>query len=289
MKNLLVTGAVAVLAMASSFAQTNYTQNFNGPHADVLAQGWQFPVMAGNPQNNGIYSSTASLVNIGIVGGAAGIGTFNLVNNIPTQIPNLDCAIVSPVFILPNTVTDISYVVGSVRVSGTANSHYSMYVLTEAEYNAATTPAAFKTLLDGKQAEDEATLSSETVGASFETTDYTGQRIRLVFRVHNSPGNSIFLVDDIVVEGGLLNDESFTAQSFALYPNPVDSQLNISGTDASLISNVRITDLNGRVLADKKYSAVDNVAVDTSGFSSGIYNVTVTSDRGTSTKKIIKS
>lgn len=289
MKNLLVTGAVALLAMASSYAQTNYTQNFNGPQATILAEGWQFPNITGNPQNNGIYSTSPSIANIGIEGGAAGIGTFNLVNGIPTQIANLDCAIVSPVFILPNMVTDISYRVGSVRVSGSANSHYSMYVLTEAEYNTATTSTALKTLLNGKTSEDEATIGNEIVDASFETTDYTGQRIRLVFRVHNSPGNSIFLVDNITVEGGLLNKASFTTQAFSLYPNPVDNQLNILGVDASSISNVRITDINGRVLADKKYNAVASVAVDTSGFSSGIYNVIVTSDNGTSTKKIIKS
>lgn len=289
MKNLLVTGAVALFAMASSFAQTNYTQNFNGPQATILAEGWQFPNITGNPQNNGIYSTSPSIANIGIEGGAAGIGTFNLVNGIPTQIANLDCAIVSPVIILPNMVTDISYRVGSVRVSGSANSHYSMYVLTEAEYNAATTSTALKTLLNGKTSEDEATIGSEIVDASFETTDYTGERIRLVFRVHNSPGNSIFLVDNIVVEGGLLNDKGFEADSFMVHPNPVSSLLNITATDASPVNNVKITDINGRIIFERKFDALTTAIVDISSFSNGIYNVIVTSDNGTSTKKIIKS
>lgn len=289
MKKLLVTGAVALFAMASSFAQINYTQNFNGPQAAILAEGWQFPVITGAPQNNGIYSTSPSIANIGIEGGAAGIGTFNLVGTTPTPIQNLDCAIVSPVFILPNMVTDISYRVGSVRVSGSATSHYSMYVLTEAEYNAATTPTALKNLLNNKTSEDESTIVNEIVDSSFETTDYTGERIRLVFRVHNSPGNSIFLVDNIVVEGGLLNNKGFEADSFIVHPNPVNSLLNITATDASPVNNVKITDINGRIIFEKKFEALTTAVVDTSSFSSGIYNVTVTSDNGTSTKKIIKS
>jgi hypothetical protein len=288
MKKLLLSGVMAVFAIAQTNAQNTYTQNFNGQQAAILAEGWQFPVIAGNPQNNGIYSTSPSIAAIGIEGGAAGIGTFNLVNNIPVQIQNLDCAIVSPVFVLPSTVTDINYRVGSVRVSGSANSHYSMYVVTEAEYNAATTPNALKTLLDSKMADDEAILSNETVDSSFDTTDYAGERIRLVFRVHNSPGNSIFLVDNIVIQGATLNNEEREQEKYKVYPNPVSNQLNITVTDSS-IENIIITDINGRILLDKKYTAADNAVIDTSGFSRGIYNVTVTAGNSKFFKKIIKS
>jgi hypothetical protein len=288
MKKLLLSGVMAVFAIAQTNAQNTYTQNFDGQQAAILAEGWQFPVIAGNPQNNGIYSTSPSIAAIGIEGGAAGIGTFNLVNNIPVQIQNLDCAIVSPVFVLPSTVTDINYRVGSVRVSGSANSHYSMYVVTEAEYNAATTPNALKTLLDSKMADDEAILSNETVDSSFDTTDYAGERIRLVFRVHNSPGNSIFLIDNIVIQGATLNNEGREQEKYKLYPNPVSNQLNVSVTDSS-IENIIITDINGRILLNKKYTAADNAVIDTSGFSSGIYNVTVTAGKSKFFKKIIKS
>ena len=287
MKTLLLSGVMAVFAIAQINAQNTYTLNFNGQQAAILAEGWQFPVIAGNPQNNGIYSTSPSIAAIGIEGGAAGIGTFNLVNNIPVQIQNLDCAIVSPVFVLPSTVTDINYRLGSVRVSGSANSHYSMYVVTEAEYNAAITPTALRTLLDSKMADDEATLSNETVDSSFDTTDYAGERIRLIFRVHNSPGNSIFLVDNIVIQGATLNNEALVQEDFKMYPNPVLNQLNVSVTD-NYIENIIITDINGRILLDKKYTAADNAVIDTSGFSTGVYTITVTAGNRKVLKKIIK-
>lgn len=74
----------------------------------------------------------------------------------------------------------------------------------------------------------------------------------------------------------------FTAAAVQLYPNPVKEKLNIV-TEQNILS-VTIVDMNGREIS-VNYS---NEVIDTSQLSLGMYMVKITTDRGSSTHKILK-
>ncbi|MGV3459252.1 MAG: T9SS type A sorting domain-containing protein [Flavobacterium sp.] len=285
MKTVLLTAA-ALLSITFGQAQGTYLQNFNGNHNDILNQGWKFITFAGGPQNNGIYSSSASMQAIGIEGGAAGIATFNLVNQIPSHIQNLDCVIVSPPVTVASTATEVSFTTGSVKIGGNGSTHYSVYVITKAQMDAATTPAALKSLLNGRTADDESTISDEAVVTGFDLPDYEGEVVHFVFRVHNSPTNTIFLVDDFKITGAVLGNEHIDQKFLAAYPNPAKDIMTV---DYPGIEEISFTDINGRVVSRRKYSMADTVQADVSLFSSGIYIMAVKTAYGVSTRKVIKS
>lgn len=285
MKTIFLTAAAALLSIAFGQAQ-NYQQNFEGNHNDIFNQGWKFITFSGAPQNNGIYSSTASLQAIGIDGGAAGIATFNLVNQIPSHIQNLDCVIVSPAISIASATSEVSFTTGSVRVGGNGSSHYSVYIITKAEMDAATTPAALKVLLTSRTAEDESDISNETVGTGFDLPDHAGQVVHFVFRVHNSPTNTIFLVDDFKVTGAVLGNDGFEQSLPMVYPNPATDIITVNYPH---IEEISFADINGRIVSSGKYNALNTVHADVSQFAQGIYLMTVKTAYGISAQKVIKS
>jgi uncharacterized delta-60 repeat protein len=70
-----------------------------------------------------------------------------------------------------------------------------------------------------------------------------------------------------------------------LYPNPVKNILNLAGTDAAGIRQYSIFDMLGKVI----YKGTgEELQVDTQNFSSGIYNVVITTEKGIVRRKFIK-
>jgi hypothetical protein len=70
----------------------------------------------------------------------------------------------------------------------------------------------------------------------------------------------------------------------SVYPNPVNDVLNVSGAEKA---NIKLTDLTGKTL----YNGTGNGTVqqiDISGLSKGIYFVTISNDKKSITKKIVK-
>lgn len=285
MQKFLLTAA-ALLAITYGQAQAAYQQSFEGNHNQILNQGWRFIALNGNPENNGIYSTSASIQAIGIIGGSAGMATFNIVNQIPSHIPNLDCVIVSPAISVASENSQVSYTTGSVRVGANASSHYSLYIITKTEIDNAANQGNLKNLLNGKMAEDESTLANESVGTGFNLTDYAGEDVYFVFRLHNSPGNSIFLVDDFTVTGATLGNEDFSRTGPAIYPNPAKDLITV---DYEAIEEISLTDSNGRTVYNKNYNTQDTVQADVSQLAQGIYIMSVKTAYGITTKKVIKS
>jgi hypothetical protein len=96
----------------------------------------------------------------------------------------------------------------------------------------------------------------------------------------NTP--AYFCIDNFNDETNGISDSP--AIDFSVYPNPVNSVLNVSGAEGTKIT---LTDLTGRTL----YNGFCNSQVyrfDMSDFSKGIYFVTVSDNTKSITKKIIK-
>ena len=116
------------------------------------------------------------------------------------------------------------------------------------------------------------------------------------FAVSAGTGNTVanqFLVDNVqvtavAVESLLgVNTNSVVSNDFSVFPNPSKDIINVSNNSTS-IKSIEITDLNGRVV--KTVNALDssNVQVTISDLSTGVYMMKILSDKGTTTKKVIK-
>ena len=73
-----------------------------------------------------------------------------------------------------------------------------------------------------------------------------------------------------------------------VYPNPTTDVVNVTLENKS-INSVSISDLNGRIVKSKDYKNVSNVSMNVSDLAAGVYMMSITSDSGTATKKIIKN
>lgn len=73
--------------------------------------------------------------------------------------------------------------------------------------------------------------------------------------------------------------------SFALYPNPTTSVLNIFNNNNVEIKNISVTDINGRVVKNETGSLTQ---INVSDLNAGVYFVTIEAAEGKSTQKFIK-
>lgn len=85
----------------------------------------------------------------------------------------------------------------------------------------------------------------------------------------------------------VLGTDDFTSgKNLMAYPNPTSDLLNISGKN---ISEIMIFDMTGKQVMTKKVNAADNLNLDVSTLSSGLYLLNATDDSGsTSTLKFSK-
>lgn len=78
------------------------------------------------------------------------------------------------------------------------------------------------------------------------------------------------------------------ASKVQVFPVPVQEKLNLSFSTTILPNKIAVYSVNGNELYAAKVQSKDNLEVDMSQFSSGIYFVKLFSDSGTITKKIVK-
>lgn len=86
-----------------------------------------------------------------------------------------------------------------------------------------------------------------------------------------------------------VHDVVATTKGFSVYPNPTTGIINVSNADNMLVNNVSIVDLNGRTVKSVKFNGATDAQVNISDLASGVYMMTIASDKGTTTKKIVKN
>ncbi|RRA94647.1 T9SS type A sorting domain-containing protein [Paenimyroides viscosum] len=87
-----------------------------------------------------------------------------------------------------------------------------------------------------------------------------------------------------LVENANASSEQFFAENFNMYPNPATDVLNISSKKGLNASEVRITDMTGKVVRTQK----DATTVNVSDLSAGTYLIDITTKEGKATSKFIK-
>jgi Secretion system C-terminal sorting domain len=102
-------------------------------------------------------------------------------------------------------------------------------------------------------------------------------------------GDSAWYIDNIVVQDeSVAAVKSVAAKGISVYPNPATDVINVANGDA-LLSSITVADVNGRVVKNASFSSVTEAQVNIADLASGVYVVTIHSDKGTTTKKVVKN
>jgi hypothetical protein len=86
-------------------------------------------------------------------------------------------------------------------------------------------------------------------------------------------------------EIGKLDSDCF--ENLKVYPNPVDNKLIVSGINTSVKSELRLTDLTGKIIW-MKVNRAETAEIDMSGIASGIYNFIIISENDFKSIKVVK-
>lgn len=106
--------------------------------------------------------------------------------------------------------------------------------------------------------------------------------------------SSIGIFDNLEIEATATDTLLATAAfdndtaGFSIYPNPSKNFVNISNTTGASLTSVELVDINGRTVKNVTLSNVSEAQIVLTDLSTGIYTMKIVSDKGVTTKKIIK-
>ena len=102
------------------------------------------------------------------------------------------------------------------------------------------------------------------------------------------PGGTVNrnFIDDVTIKETLSTD-SFEAVKVAVFPNPTKDILNISLLESSN-AKTQISDINGRIIKSINLNDV-NSTINVSDLNSGVYRLSISTDKGTTIRKVIKN
>ena len=106
------------------------------------------------------------------------------------------------------------------------------------------------------------------------------------FVVSTTNLNSEVFIDNLVITN-LAGVNDNVISNLSVFPNPANDVVNVT-VDAA-ISNITVTDLNGRTVKNTKFAGVSEASVNVSDLSAGVYMMNIASDKGSVTKKIVKN
>lgn len=89
--------------------------------------------------------------------------------------------------------------------------------------------------------------------------------------------------------GNVLKTNTFNASKISTYPNPVTDNVTVSNNDNILLTDVNITDINGRTVKSLKVNNLSEVQMNVSELGAGVYFMNVMTDSGKVVKKFIKN
>lgn len=122
----------------------------------------------------------------------------------------------------------------------------------------------------------------------YSLNTYSNQSIRIGIRCV-SADNYMLMMDDFKITSSNLKTDEFFSNKFSAYPNPAKETVTISNNDSILLTDVSITDINGRTVKTIKVNNLSEVQVNVSELTAGIYFMNVNTDSGKAVKRFIKN
>ncbi|UOK41674.1 MULTISPECIES: T9SS-dependent choice-of-anchor J family protein [Flavobacterium] len=116
---------------------------------------------------------------------------------------------------------------------------------------------------------------------------YNGQTIRIGIHCLSSD-QLMFMVDDFRVTGTTMSTTDFASFEFSVYPNPSNNIVTISNNENIKINKVVVTDIKGRTVKILSIDGVSKTKVDISDLNAGVYFMSINTNQGIATKRIIK-
>ncbi len=81
--------------------------------------------------------------------------------------------------------------------------------------------------------------------------------------------------------------ESDTIEDYAIFPNPSTGVISIEGLDDKAIESIHVTDIQGRVILQKRNIANDQNTLDLSTFDRGVYFISIENGQKVHTKRVV--
>jgi hypothetical protein len=132
-----------------------------------------------------------------------------------------------------------------------------------------------------------ANLLPEAYFSTYTFTPASSGNYNIGVHCNTPAAGGIFMLFNVNVTVNL-SAQDFFANNLKIYPNPTKDILNLSSS-TTLINNVEVTDLNGRVVKSFNLNGISQVELNISDLHSGMYFVSVETDLGKGTSKIIKN
>lgn len=135
-------------------------------------------------------------------------------------------------------------------------------------------------LLNGNQ-------GNQWTTATISLEEYADQTIQL--RMDSTTGigqRGDVAIDNIMLSSEVLGIDAFALETIQMYPNPIQDVLHID-SPRTTIQQVRIYDIRGRVVSDTTMNS-QNSQIDVSALKAAVYFVEISTESGTTVKRIIK-
>jgi hypothetical protein len=158
-------------------------------------------------------------------------------------------------------------------VEGSFNDNVSLYILTGSIPSTEPVSPSVGPLIDGGQS-DLSNVSAVALRQYSTSQNIVVDGIRVAQKWDDVVGITTY------------NNQITTKNILFIYPNPVRNNLTIR--NSSYAGVIEIKDLSGRVKYSIRGDSEDEVNMDVSSLTGGIYFVTVTSSSGSKTMKLIK-
>ncbi|MFP5438026.1 MAG: T9SS type A sorting domain-containing protein [Bacteroidia bacterium] len=194
-------------------------------------------------------------------------------------------------FLLSNgkpLVAGVSYTLGitystfSPSATVVANESFEAVVVTTAGY----TPIGEELELAATSETQEEVINN-AVTSTYEFTPNADGNYRVgVHATSAQGGGGLFILNIWLTETASTGKTD--ANAFSVYPNPSNSIVNIANAKAQ-INGVKLTDINGRTVKAASFDGVSTAQVNIADLSAGVYMMTINSDKGAVTKKVVKN
>ena len=136
-----------------------------------------------------------------------------------------------------------------------------------------------------------------TLGRNIDTfvdeNTQTGKKYSYRVRASNPKGSSAFSNVEVVSVGTVAVFARLDFSNVTIYPNPATDQVAINVPDSQIgnVGNLKVIDKYNRLIFSKeiKFENKNDLTLDLKGFPSGMYNVIISNNKETVSKKIYKN
>ena len=272
MKKLLLL-SFAALGFATH-AQVIYSNDFTAAAGLTVIDG------DGDAKQWGLYTGSATTAGWGLTGNFAGSKSWDSAAGALT--PNN--FLLTPEIVIPDTFDPITL---SFRLGSTDLTFFAEQISVYLAPSTANTAALIAELTPVFNLTLESDNARTAILQTVDVSSYAGQTVKIVMRHHDCTDQNLLYFDDLKLEIAPLANEIFAKTSFETYPNPATNVVNISSKNNG-INSVVMTDVNGRTVKNVNIASATEAQINISDLAAGVYMMKITSNEGTTTKKIIK-